>query len=570
MTINELQPIRFTDLPTNCKCNSVETIPVQADDITQFQFELDVCDFMPNIVTNGDFDATDGWQYDGFAFTSDTVVSDADVTGTLETVVSILGDGAYYQIELDLTSTSGQPLYVYFGKYKIAELTESGNYILSGVCESRNGTGTLDTLRILSPRQNACTIERIACYMLENKFAIFVMDINDAILWTRTLADDIADANYTFFKLERNTVTVSFDWDFITDATNGLNLDYGCYKIGLSSICENTNSQFGVLDPNFYLPITLSEISYPWKEVTSSNATVIIEDKILKFTGSSIAVGTATVEEENASPESLTVTFVCQLVIDSIAGANVVVSIGGTNSATYTTAGTKNFTIVTAGSPTNLRVTISDTLLGVTGVCQVSKLDCYLAYNDEVLGNTQMTVDNISNAFNFQETQPCTVLLAGTNNEDAYGLNFEGAMYTPKLRWKGSFRSLPTDSKVEHYTDVFGNKKISYFDNRLKKELRLQEVPEYLANWLSLFEGFNQVWVNELEYVVAETPEVTYNRFCDTAKVSMEMDGKRQDLTNVNKRGVVAVTDYLNILVRAFDEQEPIIFIDGDEIALKG
>lgn len=567
MTIQDLQPIIFNESNANCDCNSNTTLIVQDNDITQFQFKLNVCSLVPNLITNGQLTTTDGWQSDGFSFGNNGASSNSGFDSTLETSTNILGIGYSYEIGLTIDKNQGVPALLYLGTQKIAEFTTSGYHTFYGECDSNS---TTDKLRLVSPNGNEIVVSEVSCFMLEKKFALFLMDLNNNILWTRTLADDIADANYTFFRIDRNTVTVSFSWDWVTDETNGLNYDYGCYKLGISSICENTDGQFGVLDPYFYLPITLDEYSYPWQVQNNSNATISITDNKLTYAGSFAAVATATVEEQNTAPTALSVKYQCQLIIDSIGSAEVVVSIGGTNSATYTTSGTKNFTITTNAAPTALRIKITDTLLGAPGDVVISKFDCYAVYNDEFLGNTQMTADEISNVFDFKQEHACSILLTATNNEDAYGLNFESAFYLPRVRMKGSLRANSFESEVETLVNMFEIKRITYGEQKKQSIIRLQDVPEYVVNWLSLFRIFNNVYVDTVDYIVVEDIDILYNRFCDTAKVGIIVERPRQDLVNRNTKGILAVSDVNNYLVRLTDESELITFIDKEEIELKG
>jgi len=372
----------------------------------------------------------------------------------------------------------------------------------------------------------------------------------------RTLADDIADSTQ-IFRIDRDVVTVSYTWP----QTN-----YGCIRLGIASLCENTCAQLGARDGNFNIPNTLVDsLTVPWSLNASfqSPPVSVLDGKMIY---ASAAVNSWTkIEDVDVIPcssDNLTYDFI--LDIEAVSKCSVQIELGG-DTATYTTTGTKTFQL----TPVNdqpLKINFIDAA-GFQGSATLNNILMQLSINPS---GAKWQPNFLSNVFDFKESHADSLIVAAANNEDAYGLRFESAFFTPKARVKGSLRAFKYDPDVESHVNGLNKKIIDYFEQRKSMQLRLQGIPEYLADWLSLFRGFNIVYVDDVEYVCESDVEITWNRFCDTAKIGIEIGEIRQDLTNTNKKGLTAITDINSFLVREFDEKEEIILITGESIKLKG
>jgi len=515
---------------------------------------------MPNLVSNGDFDASPGWDSGGWTIADDSAYISSGQVGTLSQ--DCLGSGQRVEVRVKVATLVGDPLIVWLGQNKIAEITKPGNYFLYG--ESSTISSANNPLKFQSTTNNETRLESVAVYPLEVTFALIIMDVENVIVDARTLADDIADANYTFFRVWEDVVTVSFDWDYITDAVNGLGLSYGCYKLGLATMCENTNAQLGVLDPDFNIILgNPTADSYPWFLQAGSNEWITINNGLLTFSGDVGTVASSTIEDGYATP-SIGDTYDVTLVIDSISDAEVVVQLGGDISATYTTSGTKTFQL-TAVNTNGIRLITRDDSGANAGAIVISSI------NFEQATTTDWVADYTSNAFRFESSHPCTKLLTGANDVDAFQLKFGGALYNPQVRLKGTLRASSFDDEIEGVINANYQREILYFSQRKIKELRLSNVPEYLSDFLSIWRGFSVIFVDGEELIGNERGfEVNYNRFCDSSSVVVMLEEKRQVLESEKTSGQLAFTNINNYLVLMENIEEKLVFLDNDEIQING
>lgn len=572
MIIKGYQPVNFGTDVEPCRCDSNTSQIVEAGDITQFQTQMEVCNYAPDLITNGDFDdiTGTGWTNNEFSFNGDTISSISTGEQTIQTSNKIMGVNIYYQLEIDIIINQGVPLLIFFENQKIAELTNNGKFVLSGICDSDTTAGSL---KIISPQSNVTTIERIALYPLESDIGLTVSKVQaDGTFSPQQFITKLGDTNnptYDFFRFDRNTITVSFPWDYITDmGAYGLGDDYGCYVLGINGKCTNTNAQLGVFDSEMVMPVNfaskswLDDETFPWRCDTANAVQVLADTGIMKYNlGGGASV---TVTDVNTGTGKTGMRYSFKIKINTITAAvgSVTVSIGGASNVLQTT-GIHEFDLIGVNDngltidladPSSNPIEIEYFRMNVSNASNLSLID----------------VDNSSNVFDFKESHPCSILLGAANNEDAFGLNFESAFYTPKARFKGDIRPTNYDAERDTHIDGLDRKIIDYFEQRKTSQIRLQNVPEYMVDWLSLFYAFNKTYVDGTEYVAENELEIAWNRFCDTAKVGIEVGEIRQNLVNANTKGLTAISDINNILVRLLDESEPIIFIDGDEINLKG
>lgn len=564
MNVRPYQPIIFNDLGAN---DSKNTQCVQDDDVTQFQFELSICDNVPNMIDNGSFDnGSTSWEANNWTISLNEASSSIGQNGMLKQYA--FGSEQIVQVELLITDLIGDPLVIYLGTNILATITRPGNYTLYGKTSALAVTGVANNyLGIFSGQTNQCSIRLISAYPLETNFALYVFTgTSTTPFYKRTLAQDIADPVYTFFRIDRNIVTVSFDWNFITDNGDGLGQDHGCYRLGVSGICDNACAQLGVIDPTFSIPYLPSDVTFPWtrKDGATAPASVQFIGSQLNYLGSTGGVAWTSIRDVNAIPcDGKAYEYSFTLVIKTISNAKVTVSIGGTSSAVYTTSGTKTF-ILTSANDTPMEILIEDTIVPTAGVVEITLIQFSLD------GASLHDVEYISNVFSYLPTQPNTLLLTASNNDDAFGLKFGSSFYNPQLRIKGTLRANNFDADRVDYIDSNNIKKIAYFSQRKTEELRLMNVPEYLVDWLSLFIGFSLFYVDTREFIAESdgSLEISYNRFSDSSKVSLIVGERRQELESTNQNGLTAVTNINNYLVEPSDIDTFIVLLGGDFIEI--
>ena len=286
MKISPNQPVEFNDENINCQCDGEGSQLIQAGDVTQFQVELEVCNDMPNLILDGDFDAPDSsiyWDANQFTFGSDVATCQTGHNGTLDQYQ--FGSAQRIAVEVIITELTGSPLIVWFGETKIKEIDRPGTYSLYGVTSELLVLGVANNyIRFESNENNSVSIESVAAYPLEDKFALYLYTNNgsgtlDTPFAKRTLDEDIADPFYTFFRVFENVVTVSFNWDWVTNPGDGLGQDYGCYKLGFTGICSNPCAQLGARDPYFNIVTDPVSLTIPWASLPG--ATVPTVNKIV-------------------------------------------------------------------------------------------------------------------------------------------------------------------------------------------------------------------------------------------------------------------------------------------------
>lgn len=572
MIIKDYQPVRFEEEAVLCKCDSKNSQIVQDGDITQFQATMQVCNFAEDLIINGDFDLnveSNGWILTNFSFTSDSTISISGSSGILETNREIMGINISYQLEIDLTTNQGVPIVIFFGTTKIAEIRDTGKFQLSGIC---NSNATAGSLKILSPVSNTVAIERIALYPLESDIGLAISSVNadgsTTNIHFRDLLVDISDVTYTFFNVDRDVITVSFSWDFITDAVNGLGLERGCYRLGILSKCANNGGALGVFDSEMVMPIAglktaLDDETFPYRCDTINAVEVLENTGLMKYM---LGGGAEVIVTDINCVPIVGVTYSISLNISliTVGIGYVEIHLGGDISAKFQAVGTHSFEL-TAINTDQLEIRFADPSSN-----DIDLTFFRMSYKNTVDDLALLDVDFTSNVFDFKVDHPCTVLIAAVNNEDAYGHRFESSFYTPKARMRGTLRADHYENETRSHIDALNNKIIDFFEERKIVSLRVQNVPQYLTDWLSLWRGFNKVYVNSIEYVVESDIDVVWNRFCDMSKVEVQMGEIRQNLQNINRKGLFAITDINNILLRVFNQEETIIFLDGEEIQLKG
>jgi len=538
MRVNKYQPMQFSEDSEPCKCDTKGSLLAQSGDTTSFQVQMQVCDNSPNLIHNGDFGLDNGSGWDtNFTISELAATSDSEVENFLNTVSRYLEIDSFYQIELDVTSNDGLPFVVYFGTKKIAEISTSGNKTISGVCE---GDVANNQLRIESPVGNRVIFSQIAMYPLEKDFTLKVLNGEGTVVGTRTYAQDVSDGFFTMFRKDRDVLTVNFPWDYITDdvPSGGLGLSYGCYSFQVIGTCSDYSSEM-LADPEMVTTNesdkfgSLSLGDYPYSAEVSSSVYMKRGTGYMLQNGvpSGVATPFHTLVTGASIQPIIGRTYLISLeIIDPLfVTKELTVTFGGATAAAITAQGVHNFGIVatdTSGLVLDFR---NDT--GSDGV----KLGYVrIAINPPSVISEETTFS--SNSFDFKEVQLCSKFIYALNNQDAYGLKFQSSFYLPKVRLKGNVRADSFNTDVEDRVDTNGTKHIDFFEQRKSENLQLQNIPEYLIDWLSLFRGFSSVFIDGVEYVINSDLDIEWNRFCDLGKVQIEIGEKTQEVISTKSK----------------------------------
>ena len=149
---------------------------------------------------------------------------------------------------------------------------------------------------------------------------------------------------------------------------------------------------------------------------------------------------------------------------------------------------------------------------------------CYYIeiYEDVAYATAEFTTD----CFQMCESHDCTVKLSGTNNDNAFGIDFLGTSYTPFVRILGELEPPKFSGDKENEEDSSGVSETLYFKSETDRDLFIYQQPIHIHSFIRLLIGYDQLLVDGVEYVSKDasySPE--YER----------ISGKIVDLTNATK-----------------------------------
>ena len=118
--------------------------------------------------------------------------------------------------------------------------------------------------------------------------------------------------------------------------------------------------------------------------------------------------------------------------------------------------------------------------------------------------------DYRTDCFNVTNDLTCKVKLSGTNNDNAFGIDFIGLSYNPSIRVPGELMNATYDGDKENEEDSSGISKTLYFKSEIRKDLFIFEVPEYHHAFIRLLLGYDVLKVDDIGYISTSagyTPE---------------------------------------------------------------
>lgn len=134
----------------------------------------------------------------------------------------------------------------------------------------------------------------------------------------------------------------------------------------------------------------------------------------------------------------------------------------------------------------------------------------YLVEDVSLLSET-ITLNNYrTDCINVSNELDCTIKLSGTNNDNAFGIDFESLSYNPFIRVQGELTTPKYDGDKENEEDSLGINKTLYFKSETKRDLFIYDVPEYHHEFIRLLLGYDTFLIDDVEYVstsAAYSPE---------------------------------------------------------------
>ena len=141
----------------------------------------------------------------------------------------------------------------------------------------------------------------------------------------------------------------------------------------------------------------------------------------------------------------------------------------------------------------------------------------------------------ISNTFSVQDySNSCTLLINACNNSDAMGFVFSGSTFSPRIRVEAKLRQAKYETDVLRYTNSAGKKSNYNYSSRKQKNLAIELQPEYVHDFLRLLLGFDNVFIDNVAYVVDDDEyNVLYVPELDTyGSVSILVSQQTQNVKN--------------------------------------
>ena len=132
-------------------------------------------------------------------------------------------------------------------------------------------------------------------------------------------------------------------------------------------------------------------------------------------------------------------------------------------------------------------------------------------------------------------THDCTLLLTATNDDNAFGLNFQDFSFTQSLRVSGRLTNprYPLDAEVYKFSN--GQRKILTGERDKVEQLQIMEVPEYIHDAISIFLICDTFQINGTTYVKSDSDyEPVWRRTSQLAPVIYDVQKGTQDNENAS------------------------------------
>lgn len=495
------QPVIFVDETDSCACDSTYCQLVQTDDTTQFQAKIYPC-----VGTLEELPALqdEGWQAQGaFSIGRDGACKTTGSTGTLN-YYNVTAVDTYYFLEVNVGSIFGE-VEVYSGGTLLGTITATGISSFAFLATNAN-------IRFyVGNSEHTVCITSVSLRVLSDQMSVGVIDSTDTVVGYANIIDAPG-----FFELSKDTVTVSFSWGDITTTA-------GCYRIVFATGCSG---QFGTFNGDF---VQWEEnVPRGWSEDSSTGAYTL--EKIstngeLLFT--SVGAAATLALEQDYDTYLVGKSYTVRLNIKSLkAGTSVQVNAGGNLSSSYNTAGVKTFTVV-MGAGSYLKLLFDAPLANDT--IEITSIRAKLTNSSDVVW------DYTSNCFKLATEWDCTHVLNISQDEDAFGMVFEGNNFAPRIRVESRLVNSAYESNRVSYHDNNGTKYNHYFERRKHQFLKVNFQPTYVHDFLSLALGSDHFFIDGNAYFI-EDEDYTPNfpdSIDDLASIILEVSKKTQLVKNI-------------------------------------
>jgi hypothetical protein len=114
-------------------------------------------------------------------------------------------------------------------------------------------------------------------------------------------------------------------------------------------------------------------------------------------------------------------------------------------------------------------------------------------------------IDYVSDCIDLKLTHGCTLLLSWTNNENAFGFNYEELSFSPQLRVKAKLWQPSYTKEKDVFKDNAGNRTILKSETSKEELLTIGEVPEYIHDAVAIGVEHDNFYVDGVKYTNEET-----------------------------------------------------------------
>lgn len=126
---------------------------------------------------------------------------------------------------------------------------------------------------------------------------------------------------------------------------------------------------------------------------------------------------------------------------------------------------------------------------------------CYFISVSDPCGGAQF----ISNMFKIGAyADKCTMLINSCCNNDAMGFAFGASGFIPRVRVEAYLKNATYTYERNVFENSDGLKSPYYFSRKKLKSLKVELQPEYIHDYLSTLAGYDNVFVNDVQYFVED------------------------------------------------------------------
>lgn len=440
-----------------------------------------------------------------------------------------------FSFTVNVISYTSGTLYVYLEGGQTYEITSAGSFTLYFNSDIM--------LTDLTPQLSLYGDDFIGCisagaigtglqiFGLFSDHRFFIVDENDNVV--------VDNADYT--QVNENFLTVGFnlaDHDSLE----------GCYRIAYSDSCDNICGQFRVSNGYF----------------TTDDDWTLVAGASISTSQNDLTLDKTTATPPRATSETLFCEdkeYYIEFEIKSITGGTVSAQIGNSALVSGSAVGVFSGTVTsTSGTEFSIRLDGSTPNDAVIDYVIVRFSD---SQAPEITGYS-----NVLEIGSFIDESPCdTVKLEGCNGNDAFGFKFIGSGFIPGIRVRRRFFRAEYQSDIEKYRYASGDSKVTYADVRKVKTLRMEELPEFIFDFLSLLVNFDSFFIDSVPYEMNtdEFPGIEYNDAYTLGAVNLQVTPASGVLRKVDCVGVDP-----SCLPTVFGDDGPYLLLqNGDRLLLQ-